>query len=198
MIVDYIDRYRERFGVGPICRVLTEHGLRIAPSTYYATKQRGMVSEAVLAEAYAANAVFDLWVANRRVYGVRKLWHAARRVVEVAWIGWGRRGYQHADRRPQWHGLDGWCLAGLLSVAAGALAWFKLKPGQAADFAATHERRSLQASMLLDVGVSCQALDLLAQAPGGFLSWIGTAIALAGTALVVWSGRQRSRSSRSQ
>lgn len=86
MIVDFLDRYRERFGLGPICRVLTEHGLRIAPSTYYAAKQRGAVSEAVLAQAYAANAVFDLWVVNRRVYGVRKLWHAARRAGHT----WGR------------------------------------------------------------------------------------------------------------
>lgn len=86
MIVDYIDRYRDRFGLGPITRVLTEHGLWIAPSTYYAAKQRGVVSEDVLTEASTANAVFDLWVANRRVYGVRKLWHAARRAGHT----WGR------------------------------------------------------------------------------------------------------------
>ena len=34
----FIDVYRDRFGVEPICRVLTEHGMRIAPSTYYAAK----------------------------------------------------------------------------------------------------------------------------------------------------------------
>lgn len=62
--MDFLDRYRDRFGVGSINRVLTEHRLRIAPSTYYAAKQRGIVSEAVLAEAYAANPVSDLWVAN--------------------------------------------------------------------------------------------------------------------------------------
>ncbi len=33
MIVDYIDAHRERFGVDPICAVLTEHGISIAPST---------------------------------------------------------------------------------------------------------------------------------------------------------------------
>ncbi|MER7453394.1 IS3 family transposase [Nocardia beijingensis] len=79
MIVDYIDAHRDRFGVDPICRVLTEHGVKIAPSTYYAAKKRG-ISDATLADAHAANAVFDLWRANRCVYGVRKLWHAARRV----------------------------------------------------------------------------------------------------------------------
>ncbi len=39
MIVEYIDDHRERFGVDPICRVLTEHGMAIAPSTYYARKK---------------------------------------------------------------------------------------------------------------------------------------------------------------
>ena len=79
MIVDYIDDHRSRFGVDPICAVLSEHGVSIAPSTYYAVKQHGPVSAAELDDAYTANALFDLWTANRRVYGVRKLWHAAER-----------------------------------------------------------------------------------------------------------------------
>ena len=58
MIVEYIDDNRERFGVDPICRVLTEHGMAIAPSTYYARKKAGVVSETVLAEAYAADEAF--------------------------------------------------------------------------------------------------------------------------------------------
>ena len=36
MIVAYIDAYRDRFGVEPICAVLSDHGGTIAPSTYYA------------------------------------------------------------------------------------------------------------------------------------------------------------------
>ena len=40
MIVGYIDTHRDRYGVEPICRVLSEHGCQIAPSTYYATKSR--------------------------------------------------------------------------------------------------------------------------------------------------------------
>jgi len=87
VIVDYIDAHRDRFGVDPICRVLTEQvSVQIAPSTYYAAKQLGPVSATVLDDAYDANALFDLWVANRRVYGVRKLWHAAER----AGHDWGR------------------------------------------------------------------------------------------------------------
>ena len=42
--------------------MLTEHGIKIAPSTYYAAQQQesSPVSAAALADAYAANAVFDL------------------------------------------------------------------------------------------------------------------------------------------
>ena len=36
MIVDYIDSHRGRSGVEPICAVLAEAGIAIAPSTYYA------------------------------------------------------------------------------------------------------------------------------------------------------------------
>ena len=67
--------------------MLTEHGVQIAPSTYYAHAERGFgPSEAELADAYAANTLFDLWVRNRGLYGQLKLWHTARR----AGHGWGR------------------------------------------------------------------------------------------------------------
>jgi putative transposase len=78
VIVAYIDTYRDRFGVEPICAVLSEHGMKIAPSTYYAHKACP-VSDAALAEAYLVNALVSLHRANWGVYGVRKLWHAARR-----------------------------------------------------------------------------------------------------------------------
>ena len=79
MIVDYIDAHRSRFGVDPICAVLTEHGISIAPSTYYKAKQRGRISDTELADAYAANAVHTVFVANKCVYGVRKLWRTMKR-----------------------------------------------------------------------------------------------------------------------
>ncbi len=78
MIVAYIDTYRDRFGVEPICAVLSEHGTKIAPSTYYAHKTCP-ISPAASQEAYLVNAVVTLHRANWGVYGVRKLWHAARR-----------------------------------------------------------------------------------------------------------------------
>jgi putative transposase len=78
VIVAYIDAHRDRFGVEPICTVLSEHGVTIAPSTYYA-RHITPVSPTELEEAYLVNALLDLHRANWGVYGVRKLWHAARR-----------------------------------------------------------------------------------------------------------------------
>jgi putative transposase len=67
--------------------VLTEHGVPIAPSTYYAHRDRGFgPTQAELADAYAANTLYDLWKANRRLYGQLKLWHTARRAGHP----WGR------------------------------------------------------------------------------------------------------------
>ena len=39
-MIQFIDDHRDRFGVEPICRVLTEHEVKIAPSGYYAFKKR--------------------------------------------------------------------------------------------------------------------------------------------------------------
>ncbi|WP_257181875.1 IS3 family transposase [Corynebacterium cystitidis] len=63
-----------------MCRVLQEHEYTICPATYYRYLKRGFgPTDAELDQAYAANRLFDLWVANRCVYGRRKLWKAARR-----------------------------------------------------------------------------------------------------------------------
>jgi putative transposase len=78
MIVDYIDSSRGRFGVEPICAVLAEAGIQVAPSTYYA-RSKGWLTEAEFADAYLANELRSLWQDNWGVYGARKLWHAARR-----------------------------------------------------------------------------------------------------------------------
>ena len=78
MIVDYIDSYRARFGVEPVCAALAEAGIQIAPSSYYA-RSKARLTEAELDDAYLANALWSLWQDNWGVYGARKLWHAARR-----------------------------------------------------------------------------------------------------------------------
>lgn len=62
----------------PICAVLSELGITIAPFTYYARRSQP-VTDAELEEAYTANALRTLWQDNCGVYGARKLWHAARR-----------------------------------------------------------------------------------------------------------------------
>jgi hypothetical protein len=68
VIVAYIDAYRDRFGVEPICAVLSEHGGTIAPSTYYA-RTKTPVTDAELQQAYLVNALVDLHRANWGVYG---------------------------------------------------------------------------------------------------------------------------------
>ncbi|GAA4415468.1 hypothetical protein GCM10023169_01810 [Georgenia halophila] len=90
MITAFIDANREvvegrRLGVEPICRVLSEYGIKIAPSTYYAAKARPPSSRAVGDEELRPR-LRQLWEANYRVYGARKLWKAARR----AGMGVGR------------------------------------------------------------------------------------------------------------
>lgn len=99
--MDYIRRHHERFGVEPIITVLGQHGVQIAPSTYYAYAARGFgPTAAELADAYGANRLFDLWVANRRLYGRRKLWKTAKR----AGIDIGR---DRCERLMKLAGIDG-------------------------------------------------------------------------------------------
>lgn len=50
----------------------------MAPSTYYAARDRAP-SARTLSDTVLSGELHDLWVKNRRVYGVRKLWKAARR-----------------------------------------------------------------------------------------------------------------------
>lgn len=58
--------------------MLSEHGLPIAPSTYYAHRACP-ISQADWDDAHTANAALDLWRANRGVYGADKLATAMRR-----------------------------------------------------------------------------------------------------------------------
>ena len=73
VIVDFIDANRDELGVEPICR-----DLQVAPSTYYAAKSRPLSARA-RRDAMLIPALVELWTDNFRVYGVRKLWKAARR-----------------------------------------------------------------------------------------------------------------------
>ena len=48
MICAYIDAHKHRFGVEPICRVLSEHAMPIAPSSYYAHRRRVVPRDGML------------------------------------------------------------------------------------------------------------------------------------------------------
>ena len=74
-----IDEHRGRFGVEPICRVLSEHGVKIAPSTYYAARRRPPSARArrdglVLVEVRRVH-----HASRGGLYGARKIYHQLRR-----------------------------------------------------------------------------------------------------------------------
>lgn len=84
----FIAENKDRFGVEPICRVLTEHGVPIAPSTFYAARvrppsARTVRDEAVLGEIRRVHA--DPMI-GRGVYGARKVFHALVRQGGVAGV----------------------------------------------------------------------------------------------------------------
>ena len=86
MVVAFIDDYKDRFGVAPICRVLSEHGVPIAPSGYYAFKSRP-VSARALRDAELVveiERVFHDRNKGRGICGARKVWWLlAREGIEV-------------------------------------------------------------------------------------------------------------------
>ena len=77
MVVAFIDDHKDRFGVEPICRVLTEHGCKIAPSSYYAAKKwlpsaRAVRDAKVLEHVRRVHASPQI---GRRLYGARKVYN---------------------------------------------------------------------------------------------------------------------------
>ncbi len=79
MVVAFIDGNKGRFGVEPICRVLTEHGCQIAPSTYYAFKRRP-ASARSRRDAWLLAQIRRVHAASRGgLYGARKVWDQLRR-----------------------------------------------------------------------------------------------------------------------
>ena len=78
MVVDYIDAHRDRvvqgkrLGVEPICEVLRDTGVQIAPSTYYAARNRPPSAR----DVRDGELVEDITVAHKAnlgVYGARKI-----------------------------------------------------------------------------------------------------------------------------
>jgi putative transposase len=76
--VAYIDARRERFGVEPICRVLRDAGVQIAPSTYYAAKTRPPSARSI-SDAATTKVIARIHADNYGVYGVTKVHAELRR-----------------------------------------------------------------------------------------------------------------------
>ncbi len=86
MVVAFIDDHRVRFGVEPICRVLSEHGVQVAPSGYYAFKAR-KPSKRSLSDAAVWERIEAIQAdktKGRGVAGYRKMWHLLKRDGVVA------------------------------------------------------------------------------------------------------------------
>jgi putative transposase len=77
-VTAYIDGHRERFGVEPICAVLRDAGVPIAPSTYYAARSRPPSARARRDEWLSVE-ITNVWKDNYEVFGARKVWQALRR-----------------------------------------------------------------------------------------------------------------------
>jgi putative transposase len=77
-MLSFIDEYRERFGVEPICAVLP-----IAPSLYYELRARERDPARRPARTRRDERLCEhigrVWRENRAVYGVRKGWKQLRR-----------------------------------------------------------------------------------------------------------------------
>jgi putative transposase len=106
VLVDYINADRERFGVEPICAVLSEHGAPIAPSTYYhqltrrPSKRQQRDEQVMTAIETAREHKFV------RAFGARKMWlhlrgqghDVARCTIERLMAQMGIRGASRAKK----------------------------------------------------------------------------------------------------
>jgi putative transposase len=116
--VAFVDDHKQRFGVEPICRMLSEHGIKIAPNSYYAHHKRPVSARAqrdarVLAEIVRVHTDPKI---GRGLYGVRKV-HAGlvrqggvdgrpvsrrqiERLMRAAGLQGARRGKRFVTTRP--------------------------------------------------------------------------------------------------
>lgn len=80
-MIAFIDDHKARFGIEPVCRVLGEHGVQVAPSGYYAFKARKpskrSLSDAALWERIEALQADK--IKGNNVAGYRKMWHLLKR-----------------------------------------------------------------------------------------------------------------------
>lgn len=101
MMIAYIDAYRDRFGVEPICRVLgaSLEGGFITSRGYRSAKSRPASARSIR-DRILINELEKIHAKNYGVYGVRKMWHAAKRA------GWDI-GRDHVARLMKIAGIEG-------------------------------------------------------------------------------------------
>lgn len=82
VMVAFIDSVKERFGVEPVCRVLSQFVCKIAPGTYYATKARPP-SARDLRDEKVKEVLLSIWhdpERGRELLGARKMWQLLHRL----------------------------------------------------------------------------------------------------------------------
>ena len=79
----FVDAHRHRFGVEPICAVLTEHGVGIAPSTYYAAKTRPPSARA-RRDGFLCEVIARVHRDNYDAYGAVKVWEHLNEVEAIS------------------------------------------------------------------------------------------------------------------
>jgi putative transposase len=72
-LIAFIDAHGERFGVEPMCRVLSEHGCKIAPNTYWVARKRPLSARAQR-DAELVVEIRRVYAENLFVYGADKVW----------------------------------------------------------------------------------------------------------------------------
>jgi putative transposase len=107
LICQFIDAHKDRFGVVPICRALSAHGLKIAPRTYWARRSRPpsrrSLRDQALTEILAG--IYEPDEHGRRkpesLYGSLKMWEHLRRQG----IGVARCTVERLMRANGWRGV---------------------------------------------------------------------------------------------
>jgi putative transposase len=81
-MVAFIDEVKERFGVEPVCHVLSQFVCKIAPGTYYAAKKRPP-SARDLRDEKIKQVLLAIWhdpERGRELLGARKMWQLLHRL----------------------------------------------------------------------------------------------------------------------
>ena len=107
LICQFIDQKKQEFGVAPICRVLSEHGIQIAPRTYWARLNAAPGKRELwdIAVTEILAGIYEPDEQGRRppesLYGTVKMWaHLNRQGILVARCTVGR-----LKRAHDWQGV---------------------------------------------------------------------------------------------